>query len=77
MLVVLVIVVFLLIGIADFPELISKKKWKEIIVLAVCYAGVFILAIMLVTRGEIPSPMKAIHHFVDTYLKLSYPPPPE
>ncbi|NLM83387.1 MAG: hypothetical protein GX189_01600 [Clostridiales bacterium] len=76
MLIVLVILVFVLLGIADFPELISKKQWKETIILGVFYAGVFILAILQVTRGEIPSPMMAIHYFIDKCLHMSFPPPP-
>ena len=75
--VIMIVVVFIFLGLGDFPKLISTKKSKEIIVLSLLYVGVFVLAIMQATRGSIPSPMKAIHYVIDNYLKLSFPPPPE
>jgi len=76
MLIVLIVVVFIILGLADFPELISSRRWYEVAVLACLYAGVFILAVLQATRGQIPSPMKAIHYVVENYLHLSYPPLP-
>lgn len=76
MLIVLVVFIFILLGLADFPELISSRRWYEAAVLACLYVGVFILAILQATRGHIPSPMKAIHNVIENYLNLSYPPPP-
>lgn len=71
--VVLVIIIFVLLGISDFPTLIQQKKWYEVSVLAGLYAFVFTLAILQTIGVILPSPVKGIQWFIINVLHLGYP----
>ena len=71
--IVLVIVIFVLMALSDFPELISGKKWYEVSVLAGLYVGVFVLAALQTLGVTLPSPIKGIQSFITNVLHLAYP----
>jgi hypothetical protein len=71
--VILVAVIFVVLALSDFPKLIQSKKWYEVTVLAVMYAGVFTLAALQAGGVMLPSPVKGIQHFIVNVLHLGYP----
>lgn len=71
--VLLVIFIFAVLALSDFPKLIRSKKWYEVTVLSCLYVGVFILAVLQATGVKLPSPVKGIQHFIVDFLHLGYP----
>lgn len=69
----LVVVVFALMGLSDFPTLIKNKKWYEVSVLSGLYVFVFILAALQTFGVVLPSPIKGIQSFITNVLHLGYP----
>jgi phage-related holin len=68
----LIIIVFILIALADFPSLIRHKKWYEFTVLSVFFLSAFVLAVLQSLGIPIPSPMKGVAYIIHNVLHLSY-----
>lgn len=71
--IVLLIFVFVLLGLSDFPPLIKKRKWYEVSVLSGFYVFVLTLAILQSSGVILPSPAKGIQRFIIDVLHLGYP----
>jgi cyanate permease len=71
---VLIIVIFLLMALSDFPKLIKDKKWYEVTVLSGLYVLTFTLAALQAAGVTLPSPIKGIQGFITNVLHLAYPP---
>lgn len=71
--VILVIVIFLLLALSDFPKLISEKKWYVVSVLSGFYVFTLVLAVLYTVGVTLPSPIKGIQHFIVDVLKLGHP----
>ena len=72
---ILVIAVFIILALADFPKLIKSRKWKAVVVLALFYSTVLTLAILMALGMTLPSPFEGIQKFITNVLKLGYPKP--
>ena len=71
----LIVVVFVVMALSDFPSLVKEKKWYEVTVLSGLYAGVFALAALQTSGVVLPSPVKGIESFITNVLHLAYPKP--
>lgn len=71
--VILVVIVFILLALSDFPKLIKDKKWYEVTVLSGLYAFTFILTVLHTVGVILPSPVKGIQYFIVEVLHLGYP----
>jgi hypothetical protein len=71
--IVLIIVIFALMALSDFPSLIKGKKWYEVSVLSGLYIIVFALAALQTVGVTLPSPIKGIQSFITNVLHLAYP----
>lgn len=69
----LIIVIFILLGLSDFPKLVHDKKWYEVSVLSGFYVCVFTLAVLQSSGVVLPSPIKGIQSFIVNFLHLGYP----
>jgi hypothetical protein len=69
----LILIIFTLLALSDFPSLIKKKKWPEVSVLSFLYVFVFVLAVLQSGGAALPSPALGIQTFLADVLKLSYP----
>lgn len=70
--IVLVFIIFGLLALSDFPELIKSKKKYEVTVLSILYIFAVTLASMYSLGITIPSPIKWIQSFIVDVLKLGY-----
>ncbi|UOO36793.1 hypothetical protein IZU99_05745 [Oscillospiraceae bacterium CM] len=68
-----VIMIFAFMALADFSKLIREKKQKEIIVLVGFYGVVTTLAVILVLKGSLPSPLSGVRYLLGNVLHLRYP----
>ncbi|MEL4105833.1 hypothetical protein AAFA46_03165 [Oscillospiraceae bacterium WX1] len=68
-----VIIIFALMALADFPRLIREKKRKEITVLLGFYGAVTTLAVIFVLKGSLPSPLTGVKYLLVNVLHLGYP----
>ena len=68
----LLIAAFLFIYLADFPQLIQSKKWYDLIVLSLLFAGAFVLSVLKVTGTEMPHLAREIQSVVQDMLHLNY-----
>lgn len=73
--IVMVVIIFILMALSDFPKLIHDKKWYETTVLAGIYAIVMSLAVLFAAGVTLPSPIKGIQNFIINVLHLGYPKP--
>ncbi len=73
--IIIVIVLFVLLGLSDFPQLIKNKNWKTVGVLGGLYAAVFTLAALMSFGVTLPSPFIGIQNFIIDVLHLGYPNP--
>ena len=73
--IIIVIVLFVLLGLSDFPQLIKNKNWKTVGVLGGLYAAVFTLAALMSFGVTLPSPLIGIQNFIIDVLHLGYPNP--
>jgi hypothetical protein len=71
--IVLVVFIFALLALSDFPKLIKDKKWYEVGVLAGFYVFVMTLAVLQAAGVSLPSPVKGIQHLIVEVLHLGYP----
>lgn len=71
--IILVIVIFILLALSDFPKLIKDKKWYEVSVLSCFYVFVFTLAALQSFGVILPSPAKGIQKIIIDVLHLGYP----
>ncbi len=71
--IVLVVFIFALLALSDFPKLIKDKKWYEVTVLAGFYVFVLTLAVLQAGGVPLPSPVKGIQHLIVEVLHLGYP----
>ncbi len=71
--IIVVILVFVILALSDFPRLIKNKKWYEVTVLSCFYVFVFILAALQSFEVILPSPAKGIENFIVNVLHLGYP----
>lgn len=69
----LVILIFLIMALSDFPKLIKEKKWYEVSVLSGFYMFVMTLAVLHTAGIILPSPAKAVQKFIIDVLHLGYP----
>lgn len=72
---ILVVGVFALLALSDFPPIIKEKKWYELAILSVLYLCVLSLAILQSMQIHIPSPMKGAQFVISELLGLKYPNP--
>ncbi len=70
--IILIIIFFILIALADFPALIKYKKWYEFTVLSVFFLCAFVLAILQWRGISIPSPTKGAVFIIQDVLHLKY-----
>ena len=70
----IVIAVFAIIAMMDLPELLRKRYRHDLIVYCVFYASALTLAMLLVLKIDIPSPIKGIQQFIKDTLHLGYAP---
>ncbi len=73
--VLLVIVIFTLLALADFPQLVQDKKWKEVTLLGGLYAAVLALALSSALGATLPSPYVGLQNLIANVLHLGYPKP--
>jgi hypothetical protein len=73
--IILVIAVFLLLALSDFPKLIKEKRWYEVSVLSGFYLLTMTLSLLYTAGVTLPSPVKGIQHFIVDVLHLGYPKP--
>lgn len=71
--IILVIIVFILMALSDFPKLVRSKKWYEVSVLSGFYVFVMTLAVLHTAGVILPSPIKGIQNFIINVLHLGYP----
>ena len=71
--IVLVVVIFIILALSDFPELVHNKKWYEVGVLSGLYLFTFTLAALMAFGVTLPSPAKGIQNFIVNILHLGYP----
>jgi hypothetical protein len=57
----IVILIFLIIGLIDFPKVIKTKKTKDLVVLTIVYSLSFIYCFIYVLNGRVFSPIEKIH----------------
>lgn len=69
----LIIVIFILLGLSDFPKLVHEKKWYTVSLLSCFYVFVFTLAALQSFGVVLPSPIKGIQKFIIDVLHLGYP----
>lgn len=72
---VLVVGVFLLLALSDFPQLIQARKWYDAAVLAALYLFVLTMAVMQTLQMTVPSPVKAAQFLISQILGIRYPDP--
>lgn len=70
---ILLLLIYAYILIANVPGLIKRKEWKELIVLSIFYVIAFGLGIMYVLGIPVPSPMKGLQHLIVDILGIEYP----
>lgn len=73
--VILVLVIFILLALSDFPNLIKEKKWYDVTVLAGLYVFTAALSVLHAAGVTLPSPVKGIESFIVNVLHLGYPKP--
>ncbi len=73
--IVLVIIIFIILALSDFPKLIHEKKWYEVSVLSAFYIVVLTLSVLYTAGVTLPSPVKGIQYFIVDVLHLGYPKP--
>jgi hypothetical protein len=71
----LVIAIFALLALADFPQLVQDKKWKDVALLGGFYAAVLALALSSALGGTLPSPYVGLQDLIANVLHLGYPKP--
>jgi hypothetical protein len=71
----LVIAIFILLALADFPQLIQDRQWKDVGLLGGFYAAVLTLAVLSSLGVTLPSPYVSIQYFIANVLHLGYPKP--
>lgn len=71
--IVLIFVLFILLGLSDFPKLVHEKKWYDVSVLSCYYVFIFTLAALQSFGVILPSPIKGIQKFIIDILHLGYP----
>lgn len=69
----LVILIFTILGLSDFPKLVKEKKWYEVSVLFGFYLFVCTLSVLQSYGIVLPSPIRGIEHFIVNVLHLGYP----
>lgn len=70
--IVILILVFVLIALADFPVLLKKNKKREFVILLIFYILAFTISAMQVFGVKIPSPVPGIKFFIKDVLGLKY-----
>ncbi|NLT14284.1 MAG: hypothetical protein GXY05_08060 [Clostridiales bacterium] len=68
--IVLVIGIFLLLALSDFPKLIKEKKWYVVSVLSGFYVFTIVLAVLYTAGVTLPSPIKGIQYLIVDVLHL-------
>ena len=56
----------------DVPQMIKSKQWRSLILYAVFFIAVFTVGLLIEFDVTIPSPIKAIQHFYQYILHLSF-----
>ncbi|SHH94720.1 hypothetical protein SAMN02745823_01598 [Sporobacter termitidis DSM 10068] len=69
----LIILIFIIMALADFPKLIKDKRWYEVTILSGVYIFVFVLAALQTSGVTLPSPIKGLQSFITNVLHLTYP----
>ncbi len=72
---ILVVFIFILLALSDFPRLIKDKKWKMVGILGGFYVVVLTLAILLSFGVTLPSPYVGAQKLIVDVLHLGYPKP--
>ncbi len=72
---ILIITIFLLMALSDFPNLIKERAWKTVGILGGFYAVVLTLAVLLSLDITLPSPFVGIEKLIVDVLHLGYPKP--
>jgi len=67
------LLIYALILIINLPGLIKKREGKELAAFLVLYVIGFVLGLLYVLDIPIPSPMKALQHFIVDVLGIKYP----
>lgn len=69
---VLVFLAFAGIGVADLPEMVKNKRWRDLAIYCVIFLLVLTLGVLIAVGVKIPSPIKAIQAFYRDVLHLSF-----
>ncbi|SBW09164.1 conserved hypothetical protein [uncultured Eubacteriales bacterium] len=69
---VLVLLAFAGIGVADLPEMVKTKRWRDLTIYCVLFLLVLTLGVLIAMGVKIPSPIKAIQAFYRDVLHLSF-----
>lgn len=70
---IIVLLIFGLLALSDFPPLVKNKKWYEVTVLSLFYLSVLTLACLQTFGVTLPSPTKGIQKLIVDVLKIGYP----
>ena len=64
--------VFAVIALTDYPVLIQGKRKKELATLTVFYLLAFVLALLLFFNVKLPSPIQGAQYIIKDILHFSY-----
>jgi uncharacterized protein with PQ loop repeat len=67
----LIVILFLLLALVDFPKLIRSKNWYEVSVLSAFFFSAFVLAI-LQSYGITVNPIKGAESIIKDMLHINY-----
>ncbi len=73
--IILVLIVFGLLALSDFPPLVKSRKWYEVAVLSALYVFALVLAALYTFDVVLPSPIKGVQKLIVDVLKVGYPEP--
>ncbi|HWS29225.1 MAG TPA: hypothetical protein VN512_03815 [Clostridia bacterium] len=71
----LVILLFAGIAVAELPKMVKNKRWRDLTIYSVVFVLVFALGILIASGVKVPSPIKAVQAFYRDVLGLTFKQP--
>lgn len=68
----LTLAAFLVIAYANVPEMLRKKRWKDLAVYSLFFLAALTMGILLALGVEIPSPIAGTQYIIKDLLHLNY-----
>lgn len=68
----LTLLAFVIIAYADVPDLIGKKRWKELLIYSLFFLAALTTGVLLSLGVEIPSPIAGAQYLIKEILHLNY-----